>query len=256
MDEVLLGITPLAMPGDRKFYYPVEKKRTKENTEKMIEAERKLDYFWLKFDANWRRLAGKSINACMGDHTPRQRENGQQIERTAPWVEPVKEAKPNSETLKEPKPWNDSDEKEYNTSKSKQKRKTKGTADNSDVPNKSFVPEEHVKKQPTDKQPTFRVDKATFKVFNTLFFRPGISSLPGEIPWVEFLRAMIVTGFAVQKLYGSIWQFTPTKLDVERSIQFHEPHPLAKIRFPVARRIGRRLTRAYGWHSGMFELKE
>jgi hypothetical protein len=63
------------------------------------------------------------------------------------------------------------------------------------------------------------------------------------------------TGFAAQKLYGSIWQFTPTKLDVERSIQFHEPHPAVKIRFQVARRMGRRLTRAYGWHGGMFELE-
>jgi hypothetical protein len=29
---------------------------------------------------------------------------------------------------------------------------------------------------------------------------------------------------------------------------------MAKIRFPIARRIGRRLMRAYGSHGGMFEL--
>jgi hypothetical protein len=67
---------------------------------------------------------------------------------------------------------------------------------------------------------------------------------------------MASTGFRIEKLYGSVWQFSPTSLDVERSIHFHEPHPKGKIPFEVARRHGRRLTRAYGWHGGMFVLKE
>ena len=62
--------------------------------------------------------------------------------------------------------------------------------------------------------------------------------------------AMASTGFAEQKLYGSIRQLTPTKLDVEGSIQLHEPHPEVKIRFTVARRMGRRLMRAYGGAEG------
>jgi hypothetical protein len=49
--------------------------------------------------------------------------------------------------------------------------------------------------------------------------------------------------------------FQPSGLDVERSIQFHEPHPAGKIPFRVARRIGRRLERAYGWVGGMFALR-
>lgn len=47
---------------------------------------------------------------------------------------------------------------------------------------------------------------------------------------------MSSTGFAIEKLYGSVWQFTPSDLDVERSIQFHEPHPSGKIPFRMARR--------------------
>ncbi|KAG4270342.1 hypothetical protein FPRO04_11501 [Fusarium proliferatum] len=43
-------------------------------------------------------------------------------------------------------------------------------------------------------------------------------------------------------------QATPTKLDVERGIHFHEPHPMGKTPFETVRRHGRRLTRAYGWH--------
>lgn len=250
MDYVMNGITELAMPGDRKFNYPVDKKRNKENTDKMIAAEKNLDYFWSKFDANWKNLAKKSIMLCMAD-IPKQRE----IEKTGPWVEPPKEPKPKAEILREPKPWTNPDTKDDTPTKSKQKTKTKGPAQNNDTQDISTAAEPSPQDQ-ADTQPIFRVDKSTLKVFNTLFFTPGLSSLPGEIPWVEFLKAMSSTGFAAQKLYGSIWQFTPTNLDVERSIQFHEPHPVAKIRFPVARRIGRRLKRAYGWHSGMFELED
>ncbi|PLN84620.1 hypothetical protein BDW42DRAFT_162360 [Aspergillus taichungensis] len=62
------------------------------------------------------------------------------------------------------------------------------------------------------------------------------------------------TAFSVQKLYGSVWQFTPRNLIVERSILFHEPNFMAKIPYQYARQIGRRLFRAYGWHGGMFGL--
>jgi hypothetical protein len=105
-----------------------------------------------------------------------------------------------------------------------------------------------------DVQPTFKVDKRSLKVFSTLFYQPSQTAQPGEIPWNDFLHAMCTTAFTVEKLYGSVWQFTPRNLDVERSIQFHEPHPIAKIPFLVARRIGRRLNRAYGWHGQMFAL--
>jgi hypothetical protein len=127
MDRVMLGITQLAMPKDGKFDYPIDKKRTKQTTEAMINAEKNLDLFWIKFDANWRRLAGKNIDKCMGDHNPGQ--SGQKIKRTAPWVEPVKEAK----KLKvEPvdldvKAWTDSTstKEEIPAKPSKQKVKTK-----------------------------------------------------------------------------------------------------------------------------------
>lgn len=106
-----------------------------------------------------------------------------------------------------------------------------------------------------DKQPLFTLKSRAFKVFKALFFNPSQNDLPGEIPWADFLYAMAATGFAPEKLYGSVWQFTPATLDVERSIQFHEPHPVGKIPLRNARRIGRRLSRAYGWHGGMFALE-
>lgn len=74
--------------------------------------------------------------------------------------------------------------------------------------------------------------------------------------WSDFLHALVSTGFRAEKLYGSVWQFVPTKIDVERSIHFHEPHPGGKMPYWVARRFGRRLNRAYGWESGMFVLMD
>ncbi|KAF2770944.1 hypothetical protein EJ03DRAFT_381702 [Teratosphaeria nubilosa] len=103
-----------------------------------------------------------------------------------------------------------------------------------------------------DAQPTFHLDARALKVFRTLCFTPYISSTPDEVPWAGFLHAMAATGFVPEKLYGSVWNFRPTGLDVERSIQIHEPHPSGKIPDRHCRRHGRRFGKAYGWHGGMF----
>jgi hypothetical protein len=67
---------------------------------------------------------------------------------------------------------------------------------------------------------------------------------------------MASTGFKAEKLADSKWQLTPTKLDVEGGIQFHEPHTSPKIPFRHARIFGRRLLRAYGREGDMFQLTE
>lgn len=102
----------------------------------------------------------------------------------------------------------------------------------------------------------FSLDKRTYKVFKALF---GMHSLvPGDIPkaikWDEFTRAMVHVGFAVEKLHGSAWQFTPTQIDVQRSNQFHEPHLEVEISHKMARRFGGRLSRAYDWTCDTFML--
>jgi hypothetical protein len=50
-------------------------------------------------------------------------------------------------------------------------------------------------------------------------------------PGSRFLKAMKETGSTFQKLYGSVWQFTPQGLEVERDINLHVPHPSGKIPF-------------------------
>jgi len=105
-----------------------------------------------------------------------------------------------------------------------------------------------------DEQPVFQVDARAHKVFKTIFLNPTISSTPGVVPWLDFVHAMTGTGFQAEKLYGSVWLFKPTLLDVERAILFHEPHPSGKIPYRICRTHGRRLNRAYGWTSENFVL--
>ncbi|KAF7920988.1 hypothetical protein BELL_0534g00060 [Botrytis elliptica] len=255
MNSVLKGIVPYCMPGDGKFKYPVNKKRTKQSTEQMILAEKNLDFFWGKFDANWKKLTRKNIDACFGGHPPRKRGK---IQRTSSWVEPLPiEATTKSQQASSTQEWAHDEEKNKVKTKSKKaKSKTRG----------STQPLTQPEAQSENPEPQFNVEQSKVKiprhlmrVFNTLFFQPGQNNTPGDVPWVEFLKAMVEMGFAAQKLYGSVWQFTPVskeaaaKTGAEKSIQFHEPHPGVKINFVVARRMGRRLMRRFGWWGGMFE---
>ena len=185
------------------------------------------------------------------------------LQRTPEWVEPAKAPKPGTvapdiSILSKPLSelhfqLEQSTERTINREKlsaPKAKIKTRGTAQSVETTSET----EPLDRHRPDIQPTFNVDNRALKTFKTLFFTPSTSSQPGEVAWGDFLHAMSSTGFTTEKLYGSIWQFTPTRLDVERSIQFHEPHPSGKIPFTTARRHGRRLNRAYGWYGGMFVL--
>jgi hypothetical protein len=185
------------------------------------------------------------------------------LERTPEWIEPIKERTKKlnpkdsefEDMLAQLKVSSeDRPVREITTLKSKVKTKGTAQAGNVPAPEATLLDHEQPPSQAADIQPTMKVTKRALKVFSTLFHTPSQPDQPGEIPWQDFLHAMASTGFVPSKLYGSIWQFTPTTLDVERSIQFHEPHPRGKIPFRWARRIGRRLNRAYGWHSGMFVL--
>ena len=176
------------------------------------------------------------------------------LQRTPEWVELTK--KPAQKKQSDQNVADRQFELEYRSEKMtdssvpappKKKQKARGQATAPETPVEEPAPTPQV-----DTQPTFKLNKRPLKVFSTLFFQPSQTAHPGEVAWNDFLHAMSGTAFSVQKLYGSVWQFTPRNLDVERSIQFHEPHPIAKMSFQYARRIVRRLNRTYGWHGGMF----
>lgn len=253
------SLATLGNPSDQKFFYPVDKRRTRENVEAMRRAEQNLDAFWSKSDehmlAKKRSLDNTAVRQLLSQ--PRI------LQRTAEWIEPAKApstpagdvqslCKPLSELYFDLEQRTEQTIDRSGASAPKTKEKTKGTAQTTD--RLGTPPAEPLERHRPDKQPVFAVDKRAQKVFSTLFFTPSASAQPGEVAWADFLHAMNSTGFVPEKLYGSVWQFSPTTLDVERSIQFHEPHPSGKIPFRTARRHGRRLNRAYGWHGGMFVL--
>ena len=254
------SLAALGLPSHDRFYYPVGKRRTEQTIQAMRKAEQNLDNFWQAVDQHFIDK-GKSSQHNRVQHLFSQ---DRQLQRTPAYIGPVQERKDVNAKLEPvhvplPQPALDSQSRDWTQDRSgqtaiKQKAKTRGVAqpevtgpiDHAEMPQR-LLP---------DQQPTFRVSKLVYKVFATIFFVPSNADQQGEVAWKDFLQAMVATGFVPEKLYGSVWQFTPTKLDVKRSIHFHEPHPSGKIPYLVARRHGRRLNRAYGWTGDMFELAD
>ena len=249
-------------PNQVRFHYPVDKRKTRENVEAMREAEANLDVFWAKVDETMNRKLG---NHLKGTALYALLTQARALQRTPEWAEPRKDenrrgavqdalCRPLSELYFDLQLRTErtvAPQKLLSNVKAKDKTRGDAKADVSiDSEEMAIAPNAH------DQQPVFKVDARALKVFKTLFFTQSVSATPGEVLWTDFLHAMSSTGFRAEKLHGSAWQFSPTQLDVERSIQFHEPHPSSKIPYLVARRFGRRLNRAYGWHGGQFALAE
>lgn len=255
-------IVRLGQPSDGKFNYPIEKRRTKENVEALRRAEGHLDAFWAAIDQLMVAKAGNLRGTSVWNLLSQPRI----LKRTPEWFEPKKSpptaSTPNricqADIYSSYQPtsaiYSGIPARELDITQPKTKTKTCGIP--GPLPESITKVEEALLQQPnpTGPEPTISVDARALKVFRTVFFNPAVTSTPGEVSWSDFLHAMTSVGFTAMKLHGSAWQFQPTKLDVERSIQFHEPHPRGKLPFKMARRHGRRLNRAYGWHGGMFVL--
>jgi hypothetical protein len=222
----------------------------------MIAAETALDLFWRAANAHWVRYVGTTPTALVkhiiGDRT---------LYRTPPWVEPLN--KPltsishfDAPAMMHPFFGHNHDVNQQVTGNFnklsvtvKEKRKTRGEVDGREEGMAGIAA---TVDDELTLSPTFKVDKRAHKVFRSLFHSPNSPDQPGEVAWPDFLHAMIKAGFGAEKLQGSAWHFTPQNLDVDRSIQFHEPHPSNKLPFVWARRYGRRLTRAFGWTRDSF----
>ena len=243
-------IYDLGTPKGSRFYYPVDKKRSKANVESMRSAEQELDSFWRALDEN---LSTRNVQ---GTVVWRLLSQDKCLHRTPEWIEPKKIAKSEPvSSLERPlsEIYIDLERRTERTIDStvspikdpKRKRRGFSTVARDDL-EPAEIPNEPIIQQ------VFRLDARPLRVFRTLFYTPNLNGTPGTVPWNDFLQAMIATGFAVQKLYGSVWQFSPHDLNVQRSIHFHEPHPGGSFSYQAARRIGRRLNRAYGWEGSMF----
>lgn len=269
-EKNIIAIRQLGDPSGGKFQYPVGKRQNKANVETLRRSEANLDAFWHAVDDMLYQRAGSLSSTAYKQVLSQPR----YLQRTPEWVEPAaKKAEKSNEDQKQ----NDRSY-EYVPPSSRLFQGTAGVGSSTraealesaagkvkvkrrGLPGAESTSENNTAPSPpprslADLQPIFKVDAQALKVFRTVFFDPAAKTSAGEVAWRDFLHAMGCTGFTAQKLYGSVWHFQPTKLDVERSIQFHEPHPRGKIPFLVARRHGRRLSRAYGWHGTMFVLKD
>jgi hypothetical protein len=248
------------------FSYPVEERMTEENVTQLRAAESKLDTFWDRVDTAVLKALGPVKRTAIHRFLTQPRS----VQRTPAWV-PPKANKPASgpQILTTPfaelelnrrhlteKPTT----KEDDTRKLKNKTKTKTRGAAAQVKPQVDVQPAATEYDLPDNRPALAVDARSLKVLKTIFFTPSISATPGEIKWIDFLHAMVSVGFAPEQLYGSVWHFTPTGLEMEQSISFHEPHKegkaTGKIAYCVARRMGRRLTRKYGWDGSSFTLAE
>ena len=244
-----ISLADLGTPSQGFFHYPIDKPRTRGNVEAMRQAEHRPDAFWKHVDDH---VAGTDEN-LRDLWLSFFKSDARKLQRTPEWVEKA-DMEEKGEARYIAFAQLDPDETTSRTLAVEEriKPKTRGIA------RPPSTSEAHP--DPADQrtcETTIAVGKRALKVFSALFYTPSSQSDgPKEIPWSDFLHAMASTGFSVQKLYGSVWQFTPTKLDVEASIQFHEPHPSGKIPFVEARRHGRRLFRSYGWTSETFVQKE
>ncbi|KAF5871548.1 uncharacterized protein Bfra_008067 [Botrytis fragariae] len=244
-----IGLADFGSSAEGRFHYPSEKRRNEQNRESKRKAEQNLDGFWQKTDEVYQRNTGQTLNQAVKHIctvVP-------SLERIPEWVEAINVPKTNPQERTgrdeaSPIPQFDSDDTtKFIAPQPKSKPKTRGSAITTKSPTPLAAAAPAATPTPTpDSQPTFKPKARAIKVFRVLF---------REIPWANFLYAMTSTSFAAEKQYGSVWQFTPTKLDIEWSIQFHEPYPPGKIAFRTVRRTGRRLGRSYDWGGDASEVK-
>ncbi|KAF2653027.1 hypothetical protein K491DRAFT_24362 [Lophiostoma macrostomum CBS 122681] len=248
--------------ADKKFYYPTDKTPTRKIVDLLRSAEGSLDRFWEAVDKHYLRTVKVTPHDLVRDLLT----EGRIVHRTPADLEPelpVKRGKKQSLGPYEPIFETTHEESKQITGifnklslSAKLKPKTRGPATPLPaIPTSPTTIHESISdanQSPPPPPPIIEVDKRAHRVFKALFRSPSTPGRPGEIPWTEFLHAMASTGFSIEKLHGSAWQFTPMRMHVERSIQFHEPHPSSKLPFAWARRIGRRLERTYGWRGEMF----
>ncbi|KAL1649351.1 hypothetical protein SLS61_006459 [Didymella pomorum] len=259
------GFTPplsLITPVKEKLPYPEHKKRTSKIGAIMRESENRLDRFWSSVDTHFKKKTGATQHGAIHDSL----EGSDAMYGTAPWVDssktPLRPAtvsdRPHQPILEVLHDRSAQVTGTFDRSfvMHKVKPKTRGVADT------RLEAMEDLLIQPVDSsvqetKSTFQVRKRAHKVFRALFSSSleGAGEVQKSLKWIDFTYAMNGIGFSVERLQGSAWQFTPgPNISTERGIHFHAPHPDSDITYVIAKRMGRRLGRVYGWHGDTFQL--
>lgn len=242
-----------------KFNHPSDKRQTAATNEAMRSAEKYLDEFWAGVDQYFVRKTGSTLNDLA-----KEKITIRELYRTPAWTEPTNSAAPKRKegedmsvsllaaTLEER---TERTIMKANNPLPRAKQKTRGVAADAAVSSGVSPSTNAVEKDSSaisSPDPVFSLDKRAYKVFSSLFRLSTKDGVPGELPWNDFLYAMVAIGFSVQSLDGSASIFSRTDGRLDRSIIFHEPHPESKMPYLIVKRVGRRLNRIFGWTAGNF----
>jgi len=262
------SVNDLVNPRSKKFYYPIEKAYSATQVQAMQQAEANLDELWGKLEVYFRTRYPHSLASLFKAHCV---SNIREVRRTPDYIPPEKcSVKPKfvgaAVDANGPLARSGSihpHSRSFNPVITKIKVKTRGTPNSTDAarcldhPHEIKTNEDPGRIDVNDKRATRIVfSTRARKVLAALFHSHSTCDQRGEIPWKDFLHTMTLLNFEAEKLYGSVWQFTPTMGTVRRGVHVHEPHPSSKIPFYIARSIGQRLSRTYGWIQGILDLDQ
>jgi hypothetical protein len=199
-------------PTDGKFAYPVGKRRTRENVERMREAEANLDKLWHEIDQFIERNAGKlygearksaasEASPLAGSAVHQLLTEGRTLQRTPKWIEPERGNSqahitelyvPFSQSFSDNQKPDEQTVRKSPSHPTKEKTKTRKSG-NPKIP--ASDAEAVIPAAEGQVEPLFALNARAFKVFKTVFFTPSTTSMPGELSWTDFLYAMVSLGF-------------------------------------------------------------
>ena len=268
-------------PTDGKFFYPNDKKRTRESVRTMQLAEYNLDEFWKEVDqlyALQSEILHPSLQPFLEQDKMLSRISGlvnmvepnefkalssvEQIRKplSATYFDLMQKSKQASSTTKAKKKGNARCHPSNQIQDDAQCLNSKtniGTPSSLLEPFAESTAADQIPASPTQGRPsnsstTVYLNKRAYRVFSTLLSSSDRSQTPSEIAWPDFLHAMVSVGFAPEKFGGSAWLFHAKK-GLEHTILFHEPWPAGKMSVRTARWNGKRLNRWFGWDGETFK---
>ncbi len=263
--KIVKGVCSLGTPADGRFFYSADKRSTEANVKAMQAAESHLDSFWGFLDDHFRNtLVGHFDSTILGKLLSK----AKGLYRTLAFVPPVSKAekhKKGKDTASPPAVFLDSSLSTINggttcrevckaISKPSKKKMRKAADDDQRSPEQADVPAINANLAVSVQR--IATDRTTLETFRHMFHTPTVSHTRGDLRWSDLLSALTNFGFAALQLYASVWSFKPVTVDVKQSFRFHQLHPESKIPYIIARRLGRKLNRTYGWSLETFVLKE
>ncbi|KAJ9610246.1 hypothetical protein H2200_005023 [Cladophialophora chaetospira] len=239
----------ILLPLKDSLAYPIDRGYTAQNVETLRRSEWNLDSFWRKWDIFFYKNMGETLDDILRRYSKRTRT----IYRTLPY-RPMERRKPTSpavapSAMPSTSTWLPQSPERFTPETPGTKVKTRGAASSSSDASSisQNAPLEAATHDEESSVPQFRLKERALAVFHTLFRSNGSDHQQSEVDWKDFLHAMTKVGFSAEKLYGSVWHFTPMQFAAPRGFHVHEPHPENEITPIMARDIGRRLTHTYGW---------